>query len=284
MTSRTSRSSALHDRIADDLRTRIGAGEYGPGASLPPMRELQAQWKCSDGPVRDALAILKGEGLITVSRGAPARVRIQPDRKEHSIAVTPEVAQAYKDLALRSEAERSSTGTVELSIGVPLSETEFSVTYEHVAANAELANEFKVKAGTDLLRRTYRTSRKETGKLMLFSVSHIPTFLIESNPALLDPKNEPWPGGHWHQLYTVGIEIDRLENVITAIQPTTIERQDWGMDHGVPLLCLRSLSIDILGRVVEVAYSTYPADRTEIRYTQQLTRWPDVPAKSPEES
>jgi GntR family transcriptional regulator len=284
VTSRTSGSAALHHQIADDLRARIAAGEYAPGTSLPPMRELQAQWNCSDGPVRDALAILRGEGLITLSRGAPARVRIPPDRKEHSIAVTPEVAQAYKDLALRSEGERESTGTVELSVGIPLSETQFSATYERVSASAKLAKEFKIKPGTELLRRTYRTSRKETGQLMLFSISHIPVYLIEGNPALLDSNNEPWPGGHWHQLYTVGIEIDRLENVITAIQPTTIERQDWAMDHGVPLLCLRSMSIDTLGRVVEVADSTYPADRTEIRYTQRLTRWADVPVGEREES
>ncbi|WP_433792696.1 GntR family transcriptional regulator [Actinoplanes sp. CA-252034] len=264
---------AIHDQIADDLRARIDSGEYPAGASLPSVRELQAKWKCSDGPVRDALAILRGEGRITVSRGAPARVRIPPERKDLLISITPEAAQTQKDLALRSEAERAETGAVELSLGVPIDQTSFTAEYSRVPADDDLARTFGIEPRTELLRRTYRTADKQTGRLILSSVSHIPVPLIESNPALLDEKNEPWPGGHWHQLHTVGIEIDRLENSIVAMQPTTRQRQDWGMDQGVPLLCLRSLSIDITGRVVEVADSTYPGDRTAIRYTHQLARW-----------
>ena len=44
----------------------------------------------------------------------------------------------------------------------------------------------------------------ETNNRLSFSVSYIPRFLIESNPELLEERNEPWPGGHQHQLYTVG--------------------------------------------------------------------------------
>ena len=264
---------AIHDQIADDLRARIDSGEFQPGASLPSVRELQARWDCSDGPVREALAILRTEGRITVSRGAPARVRIAPPRTELSISITPEAAQTQKDLALRPEKERAATGAAELALGVPIEQTVFSATYSRVPATAELAGEFQVDAGAELLRREYRTSNRETGKLILYSISHIPVHLIESNPALFDEKNEPWPGGHWHQLYTVGIEIDRIESSITAVQPTTRQRQDWNIDQGVPLLSLRSLSIDTGGRVVEVADSIYPGDRTAIAFTQQLDRW-----------
>ncbi len=34
--------------------------------------------------------------------------------------------------------------------------------------------------------------------------------LVASNPDLLDPSNEPWPGGTQHQLSTVGIELARI--------------------------------------------------------------------------
>jgi GntR family transcriptional regulator len=251
----------------------MASGELPPGASLPSQRELQTTWGCSDGPVRDALAILRGEGRITVSRGAPARVRIPPQRQEIAISITPELAQTQKDLALRPEKERAATGASEISLGVPLDQTEFAAIYARVPADNDLARELKIEPGTELLRRTYRTLHKDSGRLILSSVSHIPVFLIESNDDLFDQNNEPWPGGHWHQLYTVGIEIDRLENSIIAISPTTRQRQDWGIDQGVPLLCLRSLSIDIHDRVVEVADSTYPADRTDFRYIHKLARW-----------
>ncbi len=270
---RTVGTVAIHDQIADDLRARITAGEFKPGDSLPSVRVLREKWGCSDGPVREAFGVLLGEGRITSGRGAPARVRTPPERKSLEIAFGPEAAQTQKDLALRPEEERASTGAVELALGVPINDTHFAVSYERVSADDHLAQEFAVDPGTELLRRTYTTTNKSAGTLALSSVSYIPVALIEGNPALLDPENEPWPGGHWHQLYTVGIEIDRLENAIVAVQPTTRQRQDWGMDQGVPLLCLHSRSIDTLGRVVEISDSTYPADRTAISYTHQLKRW-----------
>ncbi len=271
-TERTVGTVAIHDQIADDLRARIAAGEFKPGDSLPSVRVLQEKWGCSDGPVREAFSILLVEGRITSSRGAPARVRKPPERKALAISFGVEAAQTQKDLALLPEAERAATGAVELALGIPIGDTDFDAVYDLMPADLELAQEFRVEPDTELLRRTYRTTYKTTGKLALFSVSYIPAELIRGNPDLFDSSNEPWPGGHWHQLYTVGIEIDRLDNSIIAIQPTTRQRQDWDMDQGVPLLCLRSRSIDTDERVVELADSTYPADRTAIAYTHQLKR------------
>jgi GntR family transcriptional regulator len=272
-TERTVGTVAIHDQIADDLRARMAAGEFKPGDSLPSVRVLKEKWGCSDGPVRDAFGILLAEGRITSGRGSRARVRMPPERKPLAISFGPQAAQTQKDLALRPEAERAAMGAVELALGVPLGETNFVPTYNRIPADAELARDFSISQGTELLRRTYLTSYKNTGKLALHSVSFIPVSLIEGNPDLLDPDNEPWAGGHWYQLHTVGIEIDRLDNSIIAVQPTTRQRQDWGMDPGVPLLCLRSRSVDTNDRVVEISDSTYPADRTEIRYTHRLERW-----------
>lgn len=270
---RTLGTVPVHDQIADDLRARIASGEYGPGQPLPSVRQLRERWGCADGTVREAMAILLGEGRIVSSRGTRARVRIPPTRKELAISINPEAAQTQKDLALQPKEKRAATGAVELALGMPIDQTRFTATYSRVPADQELATEFNVAVGTELLRRSYRTVNKENGNLILSSVSHILVSLIEENPELFDEKNEPWPGGHWHQLHTVGVEIDRLDNSIIALQPTTRQRQDWGMDPGVPLLCLRSRSVDTLGRVVEVADSTYPADRTAIRYSHQLKRW-----------
>lgn len=274
-THQTAGTVPIHDQVADDLRARIAAGEFKPGEYLPSVRVLQEQWGCSDGPIRDAFAILRGEGRITSGRGSPARVREAPRRTVLAISVGGQAAQVQKDLALRPEEERAAMGAAELSLGIPIHETDFNVDYAVISADQEIAQEFQIESGTEMLRRTYKTSSKSTGKLVLASVSYIPLTLIANNPALLDPANEPWPGGHWHQLRTVGIEIDRLENSIIAVQPTTRQRQDWGMDEGVPLLCLRSRSVDTSGRVVEMSDSTYPADRTAISYTQQLKRWDD---------
>ena len=79
-----------------------------------------------------------------------------------------------------------------------------------------------------------------------------------------------------HQLYTVGVEIDRVLDRVTAAMPTTVEAQLWDLTSGIPLLCVRRISIDINDRVVEVSDAQFPADRTVLAFATQLTRWGDI--------
>jgi DNA-binding FadR family transcriptional regulator len=56
----------LYRQIADQLRTLIAAGEFVPGARLPPERDLAAQLGVSRPSVREALIALEVEGLVEV--------------------------------------------------------------------------------------------------------------------------------------------------------------------------------------------------------------------------
>jgi GntR family transcriptional regulator len=66
---------ARHEHVAGVLRQRITRRDYAIGQALPPESALCAEFEVSRGPVRQALATLKNEGLIKVSRGKPAVVR-----------------------------------------------------------------------------------------------------------------------------------------------------------------------------------------------------------------
>ncbi|MEZ3160613.1 GntR family transcriptional regulator [Microbacterium sp. BWT-B31] len=70
----------VYKQIADDLRARIATGQLAPGDEVPTEAELAQRWHSSRGPVRNALATLRLEGLIETTRGRPARVR---ERKAH---------------------------------------------------------------------------------------------------------------------------------------------------------------------------------------------------------
>ncbi|MBO3750943.1 GntR family transcriptional regulator [Streptosporangiaceae bacterium NEAU-GS5] len=65
----------LHIQIAADLRRRIATGDLPEGAALPSESQLCDQWGVSRGPVRQALAALRAEGLIGGGRGKPPLVR-----------------------------------------------------------------------------------------------------------------------------------------------------------------------------------------------------------------
>ncbi|RJQ79746.1 GntR family transcriptional regulator [Pseudonocardiaceae bacterium YIM PH 21723] len=67
----------MHERIATDIRRRIGSGELAVGDAVPSESQLCAQWSASRGPVRQALATLRAEGLIGGGRGKPPMVRRQ---------------------------------------------------------------------------------------------------------------------------------------------------------------------------------------------------------------
>lgn len=70
----------MYTQIADDLRSRIARGELAPGDDVPTEGDLAERWRTSRGPIRNALATLRAEGLIETTRGRPARV---VDRKAH---------------------------------------------------------------------------------------------------------------------------------------------------------------------------------------------------------
>lgn len=266
---RTTFAAPIQLRIADDLRIKIENGELHPGDPLPSASELAAQWRCSPSSARAATTLLKRQGLAEGTQGKPPVVRI-PRRRT---VLRQDVNQHEKDRVLLDEDERRSRGAAEDTLHTALDDLDFTARYTRAPAGEDLAEIFGIPAGSELLRREYETRDKRTGLREQWSASYIPVKLIEGNPALLDEANEPWPGGTQHQLYTVGIEIDRMEHEITATMPTTVEVQQWGLPDGVPLLATRRLTVDTQGRTVEVSDARYPADRTEMLFSTQLARW-----------
>jgi GntR family transcriptional regulator len=65
---------SVYQQIADDLRERITSGDLRPGDDVPTEGELAARWRTSRGPVRNALALLRAQGLVESTRGRPSRV------------------------------------------------------------------------------------------------------------------------------------------------------------------------------------------------------------------
>ncbi len=122
--------------------------------------------------------------------------------------------------------------------------------------------------------RRFTSNDPRSGNLLSASVSYIPKAFVEANPAILDERNEPWPGGTLHQLSTVGIEIMNVVDEVTARMPSSTEAQEWDLPPGIPLLFCRRLSYDGEGVLIEISDAWYPADRTELRFVTPLKPWP----------
>lgn len=63
------RSAARYQAIAADLTAKIRAGEYAPGAALPPQRDLAAAYGVTLMTLRQALSLLSDDGLIVQQPG-----------------------------------------------------------------------------------------------------------------------------------------------------------------------------------------------------------------------
>lgn len=264
--------AAKYERAADDLRAKILAGIEGfePGARLPSETQLADAYNISVPTMREAIRVLRLEGLIIAKQGVGSFVRSERRRIRRSA----DRYQWEKDRVREPDEVRKTTGATEKDTGFELPELEFHAVFEKVAADAQIAKDFGVAEGTPMLRRLYRTqSRNEDAPVSLVT-SYLAYDVVAQNPDLLDASLEPWPGGTQHQLSTIGVEVDSIEDVITTRPPTQQEAEQLGINGvGVAVFVLRKTSVDTTGRVVEVSYVVLPGDRTEFVYQTKLKRW-----------
>jgi GntR family transcriptional regulator len=257
-------------QLAEQLREEIIRGDLKPGDPLPSEPELAQRSGMSRTSVRNAIRQLREWGLVRAEQGRGTFVRAprQRIRRHHS-----ERYQWEKERALLPEEERRSTGSTEHDTGLGITGLSFKARYSTTAASPDIAERFDVQPGTEMLLREYWTSAHNEPTPLDLVRSYLVREVAARNPELLDDQNEPWPGGTQHQLRTIGIELDRIIDEITARPPSPEEANTLDIEPGISVLVLWKTSIDTDDRVVEFSEVVLPGDRTEIVYTTKLTRW-----------
>lgn len=258
-----------YERIADELRAQIRGGLLVPGDRLPSEADLIRSTGRSGPTVQQALRVLQAEGLIERQHGRGTFVR----RPRLMVQRTNARHQWEKDRARAPERQRSATGATEHDTGLKADDLVFHAAYREIEAPPEIAATLDVEEGTALVERTYRTRYSAERSPFGLVTSYLIRDLVEGNPDLLDEAKEPWPGGTSNQLRTVGIEVDRVEERVTARPPTVEEAAELGLPPGTSVLVLRKILYDTDDRVVEMSDVTLPGDRTEMLFTTHLERW-----------
>ncbi|WP_246534135.1 GntR family transcriptional regulator [Streptomyces vinaceusdrappus] len=180
-------------RIARELRDRITAGAdgYRPGDQLPTLPELSAAYRVSEPAVRQALRILREEGLIETRARAGTRVRERPP-----------IHRLQADRYRRAAGAPSTPYTRDQGIG--WSEYRLDKRFERVAASVEVAALFEVEPGELLLARHFVFYSNDVPTQM--STSYVRWSDVAGTP-VADPINEPWPGGTRAQLESLGYRV-----------------------------------------------------------------------------
>ncbi|QFG25239.1 GntR family transcriptional regulator [Actinomadura sp. WMMB 499] len=254
-------------RIADTLREGIRDGGFPPGSRLPTMAELRRAHGVSEIVVRQAVALLRGEGLVETRRGGGTVVRIRPPVRrvamDRYLAVAP--AATSEQTSEQTSGPPQTTFTRDQKI--TWEEYRLDKEFTRVRADPELGALFELSAGTELLRRRFVFYAR--GEPQQISVNFLPWDLVGDTP-VADPAREPWPGGTLAQLAYLGHPPTRVEEAVRSRMPTPDEAETLRLSGGVPVLAItrRLLSGD---GVMEVCRDiVLPADRVVLDYAIDL--------------
>jgi GntR family transcriptional regulator len=244
-------------RIADELREGIRAGSYPAGSRLPTMVTLSSSYGVSEIVVRQAISVLRGEGLVETRRGGGTVVRVLPP-----------VRRVAMD-RYRLETGPLTTPATSFTHDRRITWQEYRLdkVYTRVRADGELASLFELPPGTPLLRRRFVFYAR--GDPQQISVNYLPWDFVADTP-VADPEREPWPGGTPAQLAFLGQPATRVEEAVRSRMPIPEEAETLRIAGGVPVLAItrRMLSGD---RVLEVCRDiVIPADRVVLDYAIDL--------------
>ncbi|MGW2081814.1 GntR family transcriptional regulator, partial [Streptomyces sp. NPDC001939] len=219
--------------------------------------------------VSRAVQVLKDRGLLSGKAGGKTWVRVPPQRTVRRNTRY----QIEKDLALKSEDERRRTGVSELDTGLAVTSMHSDrLEIDVVKCSSDIAEALELSPGDRVLRRVgFRHPFRRSGAIS--GVSYISYDLAILNPDLFDPENNPWPGGSQHQLYTLGVEVGRIEDHVTASMPTDEEIRLHDIPASVPIIRVRKITFSTLGKPVEVNDIPMPADRTKLIFDTPLKSW-----------
>lgn len=246
----------VYRQLAALLRERIESGVYAPGDVLPAESALIEEHDVSRGTVRQAIALLRAEGLVVTehARGTFVRDRLPVKR-------------------ISSDRYRIAAGTVATSFtrdqNIDWTDYRLDKTFREVPASEDLADLLEVPAGTPLLERRFVFYAGDVPQQM--SLSCYPLELVAGTP-VADPANEPWPGGSIAQLATLGVGVARIRESVKARMPMPDEAATLAIPAMVPVFAITRRMWDTAGRVVEAAVDiVIPADRAVLDYDIDLT-------------
>ena len=229
------RALPRHALIAQDLRTQIRDGSLAAGAPLPSEAKLMEQFSVSRGTVRHALAALRAEGLIMVSRGRVPVVR------RGGLVQNFDTLVSFSRWA-QQIGRVPSARTTELA---------------RRPCDAETAEQLAIEPGTPVF--AYTRVRLMDGEPVLVERSN---FVESAGRLLLDFDLDH--RSVYEQLADNGIELVEAQQTISAITATTDDAALLKIPRRSPVLAVRRRASTVDGTVVEWSHDHYRADMFEI--------------------
>jgi GntR family transcriptional regulator len=242
---------SVAQRIADDLRAEIEAGQIEPGGRLPITRVLAERYDVTPETVRQAIAKLKSAGVVTARQGSGVYARSRPPLRRLGI-------QRY-DKAKWRDSDEVAFIADRLASGRDYKRTDQTQSVSKVPADAATSAALGIPKDTPVYARA-RTVREDgipTHTLTsYYRVQHV------EGSRIVDPQPGPaGPGGGFQVLTQRGLEPAHMTEELQARMPTRAEVAALQLPPGEPVMELRRTTYTADDVAIEYAVGIHAASR-----------------------
>jgi GntR family transcriptional regulator len=220
--------------IADDLRRRINVGEFGEKRKLASERDLRVQYDVSQMTVRQALGVLRDEGLIESRVGSGWYVA----------EWRPIVRNALKRLSSAQWGEGRSMWDVDID-DRRLEARDVQI--ELINAPADVARALDMEEGEAVWRRNRQYVVE--GEVVMRATSYIPDDLARGTRIT---QIDSGPGGTYARLREAGHGPVQFREQLRCRLATPAEVDDLHLAAGAPVVEQHRSAMRADGRVVEI--------------------------------
>lgn len=241
----------MHMRIADDIRIGIESGEYPPGAQLPTLEELAGKHLCSLAVARQAVAVLRQQGLVITRQGIGSFVRERPIARRHGMSRYSRSRWHAGEAVLIAEASRQGHEAAQLMRAL-----------EETPAPAVVAGILGIPPGTLVWVR--RRTTLIDGRPNQLADSYYPLGIAEKVPRIREENTGP--GGGFARIEEAGITLARIREQLQARMPASPETVALKLPEGTPVIELTRTTFDSAGNPVEVFIAVIAADMVTFDY------------------
>jgi len=221
-----------HQQVAEDLRRLMTSGELAPGERLIPESQLATHYRVSVPTLREALELLRAEGLIEKFQGRGNFVRRPPERLVYPQSLATDLH------VIVSSADIDATGAVCTHLQVP--------------------------GDTPVTEHVCLSHRGESPQVL----AHI--YVPQAVARFTMPRigASPWGDDILRRLEDeAGVSVASSTDQVTARFPTGAEVQSLRLGTKVPVLAIGRTSATVDGSIVAYSTLVLPGDRSEVVLT-----------------
>ncbi|WP_329133946.1 GntR family transcriptional regulator [Streptomyces sp. NBC_01476] len=230
--------TARHQQVADDLRRLIASGMHPAGERLPSESRLAARYHVSTPTLRDALELLRAEGLIEKFQGRGNYVRLPSDRLTYP-----------------------GSGGNDLHV---------QVSWADISASGELATRLRISPDTPITEYTCLSHRADSPQC----VAHI--YVPHTASRAHDSPVGVSPWGDDILTAAVSAPLTSTDQV-TARFPSAAEAQSLRIGARTPVLAVQRTVAADDGHIVAFSLLVLPGDRAEVAFLTRINTKAEAP-------